>query len=309
MNDGAALAISPHRSGIVFCTGNVYDAAYFVGVSHTADDGATWEHDTVALGTRGWAVAFDPFDSNRVYIGGDSAYSYPCLLVTTDMGRTWTQSRTGLAGAVNALAAAPGSSGLVYAGTANGVFRSSDGGATWAVTGLAAQTRALVLDPGDPNTVYAGTYGSGVHVTTDGGATWNPMNAGLTNLKVLSLAIRGGAQPMLFAGTEGGSVFRSDLITGLAGPVGPGAARPVLKVVPNPARGTARLELGPGIEPPVRAGLYDHAGRLVANFGPRLIPDGGGGIDFSAGGIPAGTYFVRVESGTWTDVVRLVVVE
>ena len=73
MNDGGFMAISPFNSNIVFATGNVYNAAYLIGVSHTSDGGTTWEHDTIDLGTRGWAVAFDGVDSNRVYVGGDSA--------------------------------------------------------------------------------------------------------------------------------------------------------------------------------------------------------------------------------------------
>ncbi|MEO0078595.1 MAG: hypothetical protein ABIK86_06330, partial [candidate division WOR-3 bacterium] len=93
------MAVSPHSSDIVFCVGNVYNSAYFFAVSHTSD-GSTFEHDTIALGSRGWAVAFDPVDPNRVYVGGDSAYNYPCLLITTDCGTTWTMSRTGLVGAV-----------------------------------------------------------------------------------------------------------------------------------------------------------------------------------------------------------------
>ena len=108
MNDGGYMAVSPLSSNIVFATGNVYNAGYFLGITLTTDGGATWGHDTLVSATRGWAVAFDPIDSNRVYVGGDSAYSYPALLITTDLGVTWTMSHTGLNGTVNALATVPG---------------------------------------------------------------------------------------------------------------------------------------------------------------------------------------------------------
>ena len=71
MNDGGFMAISPLNPEIIVYTGNVYNAAYFVGVSHSSDGGAYWEHDTIGLGTRGWAVAFDGVDENRIYVGGD----------------------------------------------------------------------------------------------------------------------------------------------------------------------------------------------------------------------------------------------
>src|SRR5512135_2323974 len=103
MNDGGFMAISALNPDIIAYTGNVYNSAYFVGVSHSSDGGLTWEHDTIGLGSRGWAIAFDGVDTNRIYVGGDSAYSYPCLLISTDCGSTWTMSRSGLSGTVNVL--------------------------------------------------------------------------------------------------------------------------------------------------------------------------------------------------------------
>lgn len=51
--------------------------------------------------------------------------------------------------------------------------------------------------------LYAGT-GGGVFKTTDGGANWNAMNEGLTNLSVIDLV----TEPKdLYAGTAGGGVF------------------------------------------------------------------------------------------------------
>jgi hypothetical protein len=41
---------------------------------------------------------------------------------------------------------------------------------------------ALAVDPNTPTTLYAGTYGGGMFKSTDGGATWSPVNTGLTNL-------------------------------------------------------------------------------------------------------------------------------
>ena len=302
MNDGGHIAISPHSSSIIFCAGNVYEAGYFLGVSRSTDAGATWQHDTIPLGSNGCVVAFDPVDSNRVYVGGDSGYSYPgypALLISTDLGETWTPSHTGLSGKVWALAIDPAGGALLYAGTNSGVFISTDAGATWAVTGLATPTRALALDPGRPGTVYAGTYGSGVHVTTDGGVNWTPMNDGLTCTKVLALALRPGADPVLFAGTEGGAVFRTDIITGVAGPTASGVPRRALVVAPNPAvRGGLVMLAGlRGGAIPVR--LYDRAGKLVAV--EETTPSGGLTLPAELG---AGVYFVRAADAAAKLVVR-----
>ncbi|HSH76611.1 MAG TPA: hypothetical protein VLA09_13055, partial [Longimicrobiales bacterium] len=77
-----------------------------------------------------------------------------------------------------------------------GVYKTSDGGRTWAkVLFVDDRTGAidLIMDPNDPQTLFAATYqrqrrawgfngggpGSGIHRTTDGGATWVALNEGL----------------------------------------------------------------------------------------------------------------------------------
>jgi hypothetical protein len=304
MNDGGFMAVSPLNSNIIFATGNVYNAAYYVGVSHSSDGGTVWEHDTIGLGTRGWAVAFDGVDTNRVYVGGDSAYSYPALLISTDLGATWTMSNTGLAGTVNVLLTIPGNGELVYAGTNNGLFRSTDAGATWAVTPLTSQVRTLVADPLRPANIYAGTYGAGVHASTDGGTTWTPMNTGLTCNKVLSLDLRPGAENTIYAGTEGGSVFKTTVTTGIAG--GPPIAnrQSPIAISPNPCRGATTISFNSSLlSPNSSLSLYDASGSLVRSFMVRTSS-----FELRTSSLPPGTYFVRLSAGKATRTARLTIV-
>ncbi len=87
-------------------------------------------------------------------------------------------------GPVWALAVDPGDPGdadIVYAGTRNGVFKSTDAGATWtaASKGLGPAgvwVRSLAVTT---EAVYAGTDANGVYKSTDGGATWAPASTGL----------------------------------------------------------------------------------------------------------------------------------
>src|SRR5258708_3114358 len=64
---------------------------------------------------------------------------------------------------------------VLYAGTGGGgIFKSSDGAATWSLSrkGLSGSIVAsLVIDPGVPSILYAGTD-AGVFKTTDGAASW-----------------------------------------------------------------------------------------------------------------------------------------
>ena len=305
MNDGGFMAISPLNSSIIFAAGNVYNSGYFFGVSHSSDGGSTWEHDTIGLGSRGWAVAFDGADTNRVYVGGDSAYSYSCLLISTDLGATWTQSRTGLTGAVNALMTIPGDGQTVYAGTANGLFISTDAGATWTVTSLTRAVRTIVCDPVHPATVFAGTYGYGVFTSTDGGNTWDQLNDGLTCNKILSLALRPGAENTLYAGTEGGSVFKTTVATGLSGRSDFGVRRSALAVSPNPCRALATVTLSPSLlSPRSSLSIYDASGRLVMS-----VPVLTSSFALRTSSFAPGTYFVRLNFSRQTRTVRLTIAD
>jgi hypothetical protein len=302
MNDGGFMAVSPLNSSDIFCTGNVYDSAYSVAVSHSSDGGTTWEHDTIRVGTRGWAVAFDGVDENRVYVGGDSAYSYPCLLISTDLGATWTMSSTGLSGAVNALMTIPGNGQLVYAGTNGGLFISNDAGATWEATTLTQSVRTLVYDPANEQNIFAGTYGYGVYSSTDGGTTWTEMNDGLTCNNVLSLAFRSGTENTIYAGTEGGSVFKLTTGAGVAGPSSIVHRPSFISVSPNPCRSATTISLGTPLVVPTLCGVYDASGRLVRTLEVRTSS-----FALRTSGLEPGAYFIRLRSGHAAYTTRLTI--
>ena len=303
MNDGGSMAISPLDPDILFCAGNVYDSGYFFGVSHSSDGGTTWEHDTIDLGSRGWAVAFDGVDANRVYVGGDSAYNQPCLLISTDLGTTWTMSREGLSGAVNVLLTIPGVANLVYAGTSAGLFISTDAGATWEATSVPGPVRALVCDPADENCIFAGTYGLGVYASDDAGTNCWEMNDGLACNKVLSLALRTGAETTIYAGTEGGSVFKTTVPTGVAGRSPIGIPDSPVSVSPNPCRGLATISFSPSLlSPHTSLSIYDASGRLVRSTAIRTSS-----FALSTSDLAPGVYFVGLAADALMHTARLTV--
>jgi hypothetical protein len=72
---------------------------------------------------------------------------------------------------------------------------------------------ALVVDPRSPNVLYVGVDGGGVYKSTDGAATWEEMNRGLTNLRVFALAINPQSSDGVYAGTIGDGVYRLRRVT------------------------------------------------------------------------------------------------
>ena len=83
------------------------------------------------------------------------------------------------------------------------------------LTDTSASISLLVIDPQDPATIYAATT-SGIHKSTDEGASWSPVNSGLTDTlqaygvgtNVWALVIDPVTPATLYAGTDLG-VFKS----------------------------------------------------------------------------------------------------
>ena len=132
----------------------------------------------------------------------------------------WQQIAGPEGGDVRVLAIDPANSQIIYAGVnGGGVFKTTDGGASWTAinTGITyAYVNSLAIDPANGRTVYAGTAGSGIFKTTDGGASWTAINTGLTNYSVNSIAIDPANSQTIYTGIggsggagTGGGVFKT----------------------------------------------------------------------------------------------------
>lgn len=117
---------------------------------------------------------------------------------STDGGEHWHQIATiddpavgtpddGTGVMINDIAFAAGSSSVVYACSDEfGVYRSTDGGATWArINQGLPNTKAwsIALHPTDPKILWVALgAGGGVYKSTDGGESWHSSSAGMTDL-------------------------------------------------------------------------------------------------------------------------------
>jgi len=96
---------------------------------------------------------------------------------------------------------------VVYAGTGSGVFKSTDGGASWraASAGLTeSYVYDLAIDQHRPATLYAATQG-GVFKSQDGGGSWRKtsMPPGVEGRDaVVSLALHPRNRQVIYAGTD-----------------------------------------------------------------------------------------------------------
>src|SRR5580658_9357823 len=182
------------------------------GVWRTTNSGTTWEPVTDSVGvTSVGAVAVAPSDANVVWVGtGDnsltrSAYWGDGVYKSTDGGATWMNMGLRDTQHIARIVIHPTNPDIVWVaalghlGTPNqerGVFKTTDGGRTWQKELFVNDTSGavdLAIDFRNPNVLYAAMYdairlpwkimearpGGGIFKTTDGGAKWEKVAAGL----------------------------------------------------------------------------------------------------------------------------------
>jgi photosystem II stability/assembly factor-like uncharacterized protein len=149
----------------------------------SADGGRTWqpwaEKPPWTDGAR--LLWFDPDVARRILVGTESA-----LWVTDDDGAAWRKAEgpTGRVLAVAADRTKPKDPRVYLVGTTDGVFRSEDGGRTFAKRGEGLPEGGLLAFAGGSDgkvtrlwattacKVADGRLAGGVHVSNDAGATW-----------------------------------------------------------------------------------------------------------------------------------------
>ncbi|HET9551533.1 MAG TPA: exo-alpha-sialidase [Anaeromyxobacteraceae bacterium] len=159
-------------------------------------------------------VVLDPRDGRTLLAAAKTGHLGPTIFRSTDLGRTWKEAARppafpkapeGEKGRVvdHTFWLTPGHAaepGAWYAGTSpQGLFRSEDGGVTWApVPGLndapayrplmggpqdgtpdGPMLHSVIVDPRDPAHLYIGMSSGGVHESLDAGRSWAPLVDGL----------------------------------------------------------------------------------------------------------------------------------
>jgi hypothetical protein len=87
-------------------------------------------------------------------------------------------------------------------------------GWTWLGPGnIGGRIRSIVVSPTNPSTMWVGSVGGGIWKTTDGGATWAPLDDFMANLAVSTIAIDPNNPNILYAGT-GEGFYNGDALRG-----------------------------------------------------------------------------------------------
>ncbi|HEV1283849.1 MAG TPA: hypothetical protein VNU44_01000 [Bryobacteraceae bacterium] len=190
----------------------IYIGAAAGGLFKTVNGGITWQalfedQPNPSIG----AIAIAPSNPSIIYVGtgeannrqssswGDGVYK------SMDAGVSWTHLGLKETHHIGRIVVHPTDPNIVYVAASGdlwgpnkerGVFRSTDGGATWSQTLIIDPDTGvsdIAIDPQSPNILYAAAYqhrrtvfgyngggpGSGLYRSTDSGAHWTKLSKGL----------------------------------------------------------------------------------------------------------------------------------
>ncbi len=227
----ADIAIHPERSS------TWYVAVGSGGVWKTTNAGITWTpvFDSEASYSIG-DVTIDPNNPDVIWVGtgenvsgrhvgwGDGVYK------STDAGKSWTNMGLKKSEHIGKIMIDPRDSNVIYvaaegplwaAGGERGLFKSSDGGASWTLI-LEIDENTGVTDiefnPVNPDVIYAAAYerrrhiwglmaggpNGGIYKSTDAGASWQKKDSGLPAVDVgkIGLAVTPANPALVYATIE-----------------------------------------------------------------------------------------------------------
>ncbi len=275
------------------------------GIARSTNGGLTWTE--VSLGDVAvQCLAHDPGAHERLLAGTDLG-----LEESLDHGVSFHGIAPELAGvSIRDVIFSVLVPDVVFVATETiGVYRSTDGGATFAAAngGMGTiEVREMALrDGGAGSRILLAATGAGCYRSTDDGTSWSLTNDGL--LVTDAQAVRYLPEGLILLGTEGGGVWaQPETPTGIGteSPAAPparfalGGARPDPIVGPEGAR--FDLSLGGGAR--VEVAVYDAAGRVLRRFPVRQLPAGRheirwDGRDDAGRPVQSGVYFLRADFG------------
>lgn len=167
----------------------MWAGTYGAGIFKSGDGGVTWSATGKGLTWPNvYKLAIDPKKTSTVYaivVAGRPGFAGNQVFRTQDSGATWTQLTIAVPPVENVyydIQPHPKAAGIVDILTYEGIYRSSDDGATFAPQygGIPANSlqRSFAVDPSDAQVLYLlGRYT--VYKSIDGGSNWTERNSGL----------------------------------------------------------------------------------------------------------------------------------
>lgn len=226
------------------------------------DGGASWHHlakldasDDLVLDH----IVVDPRSSSTLYVAAWKLESTGGgLWISHDGGHTFHEVEALHGQSIRAFAAAPSNPNILFAGSLDGVFRSTDAGVSWTLISPAGskeihEVESLAVDPSNPRIVYAGTW----HLpwkTFDGGKHWTNIKDGVIDDSDVFSIIVDPAKPAIVYASACSGIYKS---------LNGGSLFKKIQGIPATARRTRVLKQNPSNREIVYAGTTEGLYRTV----------------------------------------------
>ena len=201
-----------------------------------------------------------------------------------------------------------------YAGThgSKGVYKSTTNGDSWTEenTGLPFLTYTRSLAVNQDGDMFAGTE-NGVFRMVKNSGNWSDIysNNGLGNWYVRSVVVT--ASGHVLAGTWGSGIYRTTGVTTgvqqLAGDVP--LQFSLEQNYPNPFNPKTNIEFRIAKSGPVTLKVFDLLGKEISTVVSEELQPGAYSIPWDASALPSGTYFYRLQAGSFTDTKKAVLLK
>jgi photosystem II stability/assembly factor-like uncharacterized protein len=183
LTDMCRIAIDPVNTNNIYFVGGSMPIGN--GVWKSSDLGETWFSIQNNLDSTGYGndIAIDSDNPNILYVAKDNngGGGSTCLSKSTNGGQSWfdiTPQGLSIPAIIRVRISHFDHQRLYIVTLSDGVWRSTDGGATWQPKnrGLRILMAAnLEIDPVD-GTLFLGVYDDGAYKSTDGGDNWDPIS-------------------------------------------------------------------------------------------------------------------------------------
>lgn len=174
------------------------------GLWKTTNGGGNWLPltDNNASWMSIFAITIDPVDPNIIYVGTNGSG----ILKSTNGGATLSPAGSGPGGNVRKIMIHPTSSNIVFAAATNGIWRSTNSGASWTQVHTGSK-EDIEFKPGNPDIMYA--TGNDVYRSTNNGVSWTQLTAaqGITNTGRTLVSVTAANPNYVYIVQASGSLF------------------------------------------------------------------------------------------------------
>lgn len=207
--DFHSMAVSPVDPNLVLY-------GHHGGVLRSTDGGRTWQTTNLTGQTDdAMGMGFAGAAGETIFAAGHDTF-----FKSEDAGLTWERIKPKLPGTdVHGLAVAPDDPNRLYAHVVRyGLFRSDDGGESWAKAATVPGD-IMTLTAGPDGRVYAASMSQGILRSDDGGQTFTATGRDAATLTVAASAtdadiVYAGAEDAVYVSTDGGASWEQKSVPG-----------------------------------------------------------------------------------------------